>query len=177
MPVYSEHPACRMCPQVVSAKRSPCLLIPRLGAGDHLRPAGKREAAGGGRAKSKREDRACFHRSVSPSRRLSSRSRLRHLIAYGVSHLVSLYRSLSSFAVSPRERLARASRLFFSLCRLVALHAIIARLVSLVAYLAPICITPSVFTPTPTVSGIASHIVLPSPSLCVPYEKPTPTPG
>lgn len=169
MPVYSEHPACRMCPQVVSAKRSPCLLIPRLGAGDHLRPAGKREAAGGGRAKSKRGDRACFHRSVSPSRRLSSRSRLRHL--------VSLYRSLSSFAVSPRERLARASRLFFSLCRLVALHAIIARLVSLVAYLAPICITPSVFTPTPTVSGIASHIVLPSPSLCVPYEKPTPTPG
>lgn len=42
-----------------------------------MRPAGKREAAGGGRAKSKRGERACFYRFVrfSPSRLVSHNRR------------------------------------------------------------------------------------------------------
>lgn len=91
-----ECPVGRICPQVVSAKESSRSLLPRPGAGDHLRPAGKREAAEGGRAKSKRGERACFHRSVSPSRRLSSRSRLRHLITCGIPSRLVMLSSRSS---------------------------------------------------------------------------------
>lgn len=91
-----ECPVGRICPQVVSSKRSSRSLLPRPGAGDYLRLADDEELAGGGRAKSKRGERACFHRSVSPSRRLSSRSRLRHLITCGIpSRLVMPSRSSS----------------------------------------------------------------------------------
>ena len=118
-----ECPVGRICPQVVSAKRSSRSLLPRPGAGDYLRLADDEELAGGSRAKSKRGERACFYRSVSPSRRLSSRSRLRHLITCGIpSRLVMSSRSSSRHrlvacllipfrhgSVSP-VRLPRASR-------------------------------------------------------------------
>ena len=78
---------------------------PDLGAGEHLRPAGKREPARGGRAKDEEKKRACFPYSFSHSLCLFfSRSRLVIVAVCGipcrlVSRLVMPSRSVVSFPV------------------------------------------------------------------------------
>lgn len=87
-----------------------------------MRPAGKREAAGGGRAKSKRGERACFYRFVCfPPSRLSL---LHNRAVYPLLRLVlTLIGSrlavvpLSSRPCASSPRLVMPSRLVISLSR------------------------------------------------------------
>ena len=78
---------------------------PDLGAGEHLRPAGKREPVRGGRAKNEEKKRACFSHPFSHSLCSSvSRSRLVIVAVCGipcrlVSRLVVPSRSVVSFSV------------------------------------------------------------------------------
>lgn len=110
-----------------------------------------------------------------------------HVVAYGISsiavsplvssrrlvhHLVIVSLPVCLFRFAPR-----ASRSCVSFVLLVARLVVLFFIACLVSSLCISSLLPHaiVFTPAPTVSGIASHIVLPSASLCVPYEKPTPT--
>ena len=107
---------------------------------------------------------ACGISSIAVSPLVSSCRLVHHLV------IVSLPVCLFRFAPG-------ASRLCVSFVLLVARLVVLFFIACLVSSL---CISSPlphaiVFTPAPTVSGIASHIVLPSTSLCVPYEKPTPT--
>lgn len=131
MPVYSGHPACRICPQVVSAKRSPpppAGSSHAPGAGDHLRPAGKREPAGGGSGeKEKRKEKSVLAflthsvrlRSSASSSRLCSPVVACGIFSYRlVFRLVMASRSLSR---CPVAFLLRRLGHDFSFLRLVPL--------------------------------------------------------
>lgn len=201
------HPACRICPQVVFANQSSRPLVPRPGAGDYLRLAGKKKPAGRGSGDNGNR-RMCLLLSLrSSSLRLVSLPYSRRYIPPSPRSCSSVVRFAvvpyrlrpCAFALSSRYlRLVMpspsSSRHRLVACLLipsrlggvsfvVSFVLLVARLVVLfliACLVSSLCISSPlphaiVFTPVPTVFGIASHIVRPSTSLCVPYEKPTPT--
>ena len=86
----------------------PCPLIPRPGGGGLFKARRQERTSGEGvgqKKEKKRGERACFHRFAFSSRRLSPRSRLRHLIICGIpSRLVMPSRS-GTVSSSSRHRL------------------------------------------------------------------------